>query len=73
MKVAIKECFYQASFVGEARQQETYEKAKKLEYPTPVEETPMPEEGEQRQKKILDRLQMIHHQVELWMATAFSM
>ena len=45
MKVAIKECFYQASFVGEARQLETYEKAK-LEYPNPVEEIPIPEGGE---------------------------
>ena len=45
MKVAIKECFYQASFVGETRQLETYEKAK-VEYPNPVEEIPIPEGGE---------------------------
>ena len=45
MKVAIKECFYQASFVGEARQLETYEKAK-VECPNPVEDILIPEGGE---------------------------
>ncbi len=45
MKEAIKQCFYTASFVGEARQLETYELAK-LKYPTPVEEIPVPEERE---------------------------